>query len=394
MITDGDSDDATEVEVAEIVRNVDFLEHLTDELTGNAHAVKFRVFKRGELVERDSNQSEWIYFIKSGSVSVLKKLKAVPPKRLSKSEDLDQFKRVKQFRNVNHADFVDELFSANHIPIYNSPYEMEKRLEQTLPGYLNHADRLGVVPYDDIIEKQKQRVRRETFIDVPSLPAIQINDSDACPPDLPTDRKTPPVMKSSLCLPPIRKGSNGSFFFQTLFAKQKPGEVPREKKRLDVYQTQEQIPDFTQRGKPRKSIAKTRIKAAQISRLGNVTGDNSIFLSVQVLEKGEYFGFNNLLHHDQPSLSLVSNGAECVLISKKFFQQHLDGALLSKLRDTENRYPKSATLQEKVQDLVNWIEGRKKIYSQLVLDKRKKIECRKQFHPQYLGEYCFRFGPG
>ena len=40
----------------------------------------------------------------------------------------------------------------------------------------------------------------------------------------------------------------------------------------------------------------------------------------------------DLIHYDQPALSLISNGAECMLIRKKFFTDHASQHLLNKVR--------------------------------------------------------------
>ena len=40
----------------------------------------------------------------------------------------------------------------------------------------------------------------------------------------------------------------------------------------------------------------------------------------------------DLVHDDQPALSLISNGAECMLIKKKFYTDHASQSLLNKVR--------------------------------------------------------------
>lgn len=48
---------------------------------------------------------------------------------------------------------------------------------------------------------------------------------------------------------------------------------------------------------------------------------NSLFKYISVCLFFFFKGISNLIYQDQPSMSVISNGAECIMISKKFFME-------------------------------------------------------------------------
>ena len=43
-------------------------------------------------------------------------------------------------------------------------------------------------------------------------------------------------------------------------------------------------------------------------------------------------GLSDVLFDAQPSFSVISNGAECILLSKKFYREHATPKMLTRLR--------------------------------------------------------------
>ena len=56
-------------------------------------------------------------------------------------------------------------------------------------------------------------------------------------------------------------------------------------------------------------------------------------------------------------------------------------------------FPSEGDLQRKLQDHVNWQVHRKLTYNQLTEYKRIRDAKKKQFTPQYIGQYNYRTGP-
>jgi len=91
-----------------------------------------------------------------------------------------------------------------------------------------------------------------------------------------------------------------------------------------------------------------------------------MFVQVALLQKGDCFGVSSMVFDEQPSLSLVSNGAECIMISKKFFLTHCSDAIKRRLLVTETPYPNDESLQKSLQDKVNWDAYRRKTLKTLI----------------------------
>ena len=43
-------------------------------------------------------------------------------------------------------------------------------------------------------------------------------------------------------------------------------------------------------------------------------------------------GLANLIHFDQPSFSVVSDGAECILLNKELYRRHASVELINKVK--------------------------------------------------------------
>ncbi|RUS79937.1 hypothetical protein EGW08_012281, partial [Elysia chlorotica] len=78
------------------------------------------------------------------------------------------------------------------------------------------------------------------------------------------------------------------------------------------------------------------------------------FVYVQTLTKGDVFGLAQCLFCDQPSLCVVSNGADCLILNKKFFLDHCSSDLIRRLRVEVSPYPSEEKLQEDYVTRINW----------------------------------------
>ena len=87
---------------------------------------------------------------------------------------------------------------------------------------------------------------------------------------------------------------------------------------------------------------------------GETPTTNPYFIEIAILEKGETFGLQNMFCAKQPSLSLTSNGAEILLISRKFYLKHCSYELRERMIRTTPSYPSDETLQHRLRDVINW----------------------------------------
>ncbi|XP_076448603.1 uncharacterized protein LOC143285233 [Babylonia areolata] len=81
---------------------------------------------------------------------------------------------------------------------------------------------------------------------------------------------------------------------------------------------------------------------------------NPQFVYVQTLTKGDVFGLAPLVFSDQPSLCLVSNGAECLMIDRRFYLDNCPPPLSRRLKTEVSPYPSEAKLQQDLVNRINW----------------------------------------
>lgn len=358
-----------------------------ESLSQNPQACMFHYFNRGEILVRDSNRSDWIYIVKSGSLSVIKKLKNVEPEKLrprtenlSKDRDKENKSKLNRLRNRHKRPLTER-----EPETYKSNYEMERRLDQTLPGYYNPRDRLGVIDYDDVINKHRERLLKpqEQGASKDGEDEIQQTEDTG-------EEGAEKQEENTIRLPQIHKTTKGAYLSSGFSKKRKKktslaDEIAQKEKELQH--------KISTQAEGRKTIV-NEYDNRPPSRLVLTEADlHPVFIVVQVLEKGQYFGISNLIYQDQPSMSVISNGAECIMISKKFFMEKKTDATMRSIYQSESPFPNDETLQRQLQEYVNWQSQRKRIYDRIVGRLSDRQIKRKQFAPQFKGQYSFRTGP-
>ncbi|XP_069125150.1 uncharacterized protein [Argopecten irradians] len=392
-------------------RNIQFLQNWPVHLLAqNPNACMFHYFKRGQVLVRDSNHSEWIYIVKSGSLSVLKKLKEVLPQtdeelpnpgihsdtktdKKRQSYGVPYQKRQKGLKVYSRECDTDlaEFWKGwqSEPEMYKSRYEMERRLEQSLPGVNNPRERLGVLDYDAIINKHNARIisNKRSDGNETRLPLLPSDDS--------IEKNGKDELKTSsqkVRLPSIHKTSKGAYFSSGKSGRKVTMEQNIQK---EIQKRKEELwRQKATHGEDRKTIAEEFDKNTPTDFKLTEADLNPMFILVKVLERGQYFGVHSVISREvQPSFSLVSNGAECIMISKKFFEEKSTESVRRNLEQCESRFPPDEALQKSLQNYVNWQADRKKIYLKVVNEQQKRKEKRRQYLPQYIGQYCFRTGP-
>ncbi|XP_041362226.1 uncharacterized protein LOC121378215 [Gigantopelta aegis] len=424
------------------IRSIGFLRQWpVDCLSENPEACMFHYFNRGQVLVRDSNNSDWIYIVKTGSLSVLKKLRQVQPANAHHDEKkASKRKRSKMFGTADYSLRTrsdsrqhEEILTTRSEPdlhVYRNQFEMEKQLERTLPGYNKPSDRLGLIDYDAIIKEHQSRLMVKNPDNNTQLPSINIVNNNLSKNDSEREKpqeeplRLPPIpgatqdnggnnLKSSMPRPITSKTAKGVYLAASPLGKVRnaasaeEGVTNRSRQTTqdDIDVSEDKIVGetlaklqleyerkFLQR-EGRKTIAEELDSKGQRDFVFTEADLHPMYIMVQVLERGQYFGVSNMVYPEQPSLYLVSNGAECIVISKKFFLEKASEASMRYLRQTECPFPTDDYLQKNLQDYVNWKAHRAKMYRRLVKRKLKRDAMKKQFLPQYEGQYCFRTGP-
>ncbi|XP_067661264.1 cyclic nucleotide-binding domain-containing protein 2-like [Haliotis asinina] len=82
-----------------------------------------------------------------------------------------------------------------------------------------------------------------------------------------------------------------------------------------------------------------------------------VFIEIAKLGPGDIFGLEQVIMagiKETTNCSLVSDGAECILINRKFFRKHLSEDLAKRMRTEIQPFPSEDTLQRKLQTQTNW----------------------------------------
>nr|CAH8851542.1 unnamed protein product [Trichobilharzia regenti] len=107
------------------------------------------------------------------------------------------------------------------------------------------------------------------------------------------------------------------------------------------------------------NIRSKRSKSTTIqnSRKQSNSKDNKIFIELKTLEPNSVFGLESIVFEPfggTTSVSLVSDGAECVAISKKFFIEHCPTNFMNWLRSKVQPFPKVEELESKLSIYREW----------------------------------------
>ncbi|XP_054763252.2 uncharacterized protein LOC129269790 [Lytechinus pictus] len=268
----------------------------------------FHFFATGDVLVQDSNQSDWIYIIKSGSCSVLKKLKSVP-------------------ENV-------------HSSYKRKDVCMTWNKDTTLVASI--MDDKNKSP-----SRKKVKVNNNNRRDIPSSETSRRSSTTVSSISIKGHGS-----ETSSVIPPITRKSQGVYL--------KTGSARDDGKDDNDSGSDVEKEELGEDGLPVNFVNQRRTFHTDLD-IAKKTSDqptdadkDPMFVTIQLLLKGGVFGVNNIVFPDQPSLSLISNGAECIMIRKSFYLEHAAEDTLSLLRKNEFPYPTEEQLQEKLQKHMNW----------------------------------------
>ncbi|KAK7112636.1 hypothetical protein V1264_012064 [Littorina saxatilis] len=438
------------------LRSVGFLKHWPiQELVDHPQTCMFHYFNRGQVLVRDSNNSDWIYIVKSGSLSVLKKLKHAKAKDATQEEEQDPSTNRSspegsrsfgtwRHRVPRHAkrNRKGQKGTSGSPEVFRNQMEADRRLEHSLPGVFNPKERLGMVDYDRVMNEYRSRVvvkpiSESQTLRLPKIPVTSrgvsapepntesLEEADnvngaSLPPEIDGNEADESGSEESEEARPISKTAKGVYLAPSSSKRRRKrrvrthdpivtGNEPATPESSTVTEASTTVSeqsvtteldrrnaDYQRRHREhvgRKTMAdQLDVKGARDFRYNDVDF-NPMFVLVQVLERGQYFGVSQMFFPDQPSMCLVSNGAELIVLSKKLFLGKANDACMRHARQTECPFPTDGALQSGLQDCVNWEAYRARVYRRLVTDIRDKQVRRKQYLPNIPGRYCFRSGP-
>ncbi|XP_072027225.1 uncharacterized protein [Amphiura filiformis] len=318
----------------------------------------FSYFKRKDVLVKDSKKSDWIIIVKSGSCSVMKLL----------------------YKEVNDEDPMKQG-SGKPLPTIRNATKKKKSLTRprlSVGNLENFEQRQKREDFEDFLKDLEIEDHREsiesTMVKMNSLASIPEEGGKRT-----GGEKTSKQTKG-------KKGSGPQLSRTAYLARKKAHErvfqevaiIADVKPTEDIKETEESTEnemeaedDITMEepvGK-RKTLIDEIMDTDLVAEMEE--GVEPVWVTVQTLTKGSVFGLAEMMFDDQPSFVVVSNGAECILLSKKFYLEHATLAMLSRLRAEENRFPTEDELKSGLEIKLRW-NTYKEEHLQNMIEKRQK----------------------
>uniref|UniRef100_A0A1I8ICR3 Cyclic nucleotide-binding domain-containing protein n=1 Tax=Macrostomum lignano TaxID=282301 RepID=A0A1I8ICR3_9PLAT len=133
-----------------------------------------------------------------------------------------------------------------------------------------------------------------------------------------------------------------------------------------------------------KVLAETRLPVLQPSKVSAAVAASApdaaltdqdedkkcVAVEICILKPGDVFGLSDIMFKDEKihevedsaSVSLVSNGAECVLLSKAFFIQHAPERVQRRVRAAVQPYPNEQVFEQNYYTQVAWNRYRRTVF--------------------------------
>ncbi|CAH1783796.1 unnamed protein product [Owenia fusiformis] len=326
------------------------LEKLADQ-SGEKKKVIFGFFRNGDILVKDSTHSDWIILVKSGSIDVLKKLKRVEPYEWKKQ------------------------LVGGHPRTPTPVHELKEKKQRDL----RDTQRRQILPEISIPLKKIERIKNPDdsidavdAVELANTITTESNKNENSEPD----RKIRKISKASGSHVDTKNTKNKKRANAEKDSdKTDPDEEERQRKRQEE--------QFEMGGAQQE--VKTLASQLDDSRFGKehelTEADlDPEFVQIQTISKGETFGLPQLIFPSQPSLCVVSNGAECILISKQLYMASASAELRTRLRKSVCPYPTDDELQESLQVKVDWGAYKSKTLTDalkfLDINKNKSLNAR------------------
>ncbi|EDV21398.1 uncharacterized protein TRIADDRAFT_59984 [Trichoplax adhaerens] len=307
-----------------------------------------QICSRGCVIVEDSKLSDWIYVIRSGSCSVVVKMKPTKP----------YFNKKKT--NNNQLNNLGECLLPSLLPYLKNNKESPKDDEDEALSEKNAnypaVTKISSLQDNQIDKTEKPKLSRmkpsRTLNDISvaiGKPVIGTGNDDS--------ENNQAVHHASL---------HGSFYHTQIKGDSFDNGIVRQ---TSVEHTAKNEGNNTRKLNRRRALSLKAIKTCPEvdeiesernfinSQINN--NERHIVVQIELLKPKDCFGLSTLevdkgVIIDRPSLSLVSNGSECIMISKEFYLRYANDDVKSYLRSQIESYPSEDSLQQMWQDATNW----------------------------------------
>ncbi|XP_052266404.1 uncharacterized protein LOC127868549 [Dreissena polymorpha] len=296
------------------LKSISFLDGWPRELlVNNPKRCIFSYFKRGTVLVNDTCNNDWIFVIKSGSASLLKKLHAVNLK-------------AEPVKKKKFWDLREEGTICNKQVLATNPVQAE--------SLLSHEEQVQL-----LFEEENRNVEDQNLhVRFYALPEINV----------PTNESYNELRQMK------EEFVNANIVNRALGALEKLADAG-----VDVKS------ETGHSGSLQSALRDESVKKMKQGRRNSMA-----FLK----------GLADLLFENQPNFSIISNGAECIMIEKKFFLEHASQALVVKLKEATFPYPSNDVLQSNLDGQMRWDAHKKRTLNKVLshIKERKSNGAYKQ----------------
>ncbi|XP_022098922.1 uncharacterized protein LOC110983729 [Acanthaster planci] len=363
---------------------------------------RFNFFTRGIVIEQDSSRSDWIYIIKSGSCAVLKKLHYGEPLSAKRKRNLPAISlRRGASLSLSHEEQLANRLRDMQKKRAKALKGKSRRLKDTRPTNI-----VRIPMMEDSLSTDLLGHELSTLDQKPSLP--NVNQCDILPAIVISHSSRPASSSSQVLydsmehgpesphspadgeIKPVFSGfSRGPFLTHTKHLPKiseggQSGETPHhetdsitdlEKNRAPSSHSSDSVQSYSHletqaHPNPSYQLDDGLTNDEQFAKTTNIGRDT--FVQIDVLESGAIFGVSDLVFGKQPGLCLVSNGAECIMVAKKFYAKHATEANLKAITDHLRPYPTEDTLLRDLREKLTWQDHRTKTLSDTAHNLRRQ----------------------
>ncbi|XP_052779563.1 uncharacterized protein LOC128216902 [Mya arenaria] len=337
---------------------------------------RFHYFRRGAILSENTQKTPWLIIVKSGSLSVMKKLKKVGPfewrkksdiKPLTEKERRDRKNAKEQWRRYvlpelklplrARADVEEVEERVDGRPKAFTHPDIKVHLEEERKGGKYYYPNLWTFSRADKEEHEHDtafsNINKQFLYIMSSTGQRKIDNSKGAAgqkkgttSDIQPPATAPaPITRSMSALPPD----------VTVEARSRPDSSISLRSILSPEASEASLQTTS-------SVFSERLKRLAAENYYETLSESDLnpqFVQIQTLIKGDVWGLADLMLEAQPSFMVVSNGADCVLINKAFYSRHCSEGLQRQLKQDLCPYPSDDSLQESLQVSVDWDAHRK-----------------------------------
>ncbi|XP_061175978.1 uncharacterized protein LOC133184925 [Saccostrea echinata] len=353
--------------------------HLLPDAGDKTH---FLFFKRGATIVKETNLSQWIVIVKSGSISILKRLKRVVPFEWKQKKEI-KFVTEKEKRD-NYAKRLvlrRHILSELKIPLKGNSVDDEDNQFEDFPGKYKIFIHPGEGPnvessetttplVDGLPDIKENNSKKSSFQNIQRrlLPKLSETSREENEEDNPLFSN----MNKSERHPVFGiQREETSFDILAPLPSKKKLQERQSNRRESILEKEREMMGFEEKTRTVQDDLDNVVKDPDELTLADL---NPEFVRVQTLIKGQVFGLSDLILEQKTNFSIVSNGADVILIDQQFYLKHAPEKLLSKMRQELCPYPTDEDLQTRLQQSVDWDAYRTDTMSNTL----KYLETRRQ----------------